>query len=785
MEPVACRFADLPESLDEAAGGKAGVLARLYRAGYPVPDGFVIFPDAFQAGRLTAEARTRVLDLLAELRDERDHLQVAVRSSARGEDSRRVSFAGEFDTVLNVGSDDAVLEAVHRVQQSGRSDRAAAYASFQGLAQVQEMAVVVQRMVPARLAGVLFTADPVTGSHGGMVGNYVEGLGDALMAGEADGQGFSLARPRGRYQGPDDFRPHGRKLFKLAQRMERSFGVPLDIEWALDGKRLRILQARPITTLSAGDIGTYDINETMAEDTLWVNTNVAEAVPDVLSPLTWSVIRFLDEEFNYLPGYYLWSGNICGRVYSNIGRRISVVSAVTGWDGRRVMGLLGDMFGASPDQVEVPLHPFSRSELLRELVPRITRFALRSLAASRDLQGFLRDTAAWCDQARCDIGAARDSGTLLDYGHRELLPYLVRAWWGHTAGSSRVVRLLMLNRKLKVMVGEEEANALLSNLRGDDQLASLGLLNGISQVITGELDRDEYLRQFGHRGPHEFELSMPAPSEDPDWLEKQLHGFGEAGVTANVLLERQQRRQREARERFLARWPRKRRWLERRLAVAAAGAQAREAARSEFTRVFRVIRAFALRVGEVTGIGDDVFFLYWHEVLGLLAGDHEALLHVPARRRNHARFQSFPPFPSIIRGRFDPTTWMRDPDRRLDYYDALRTPGRVDGDTLAGFPGAPGCVEGVVRVLADPESGGQLRAGEILVTATTNVGWTPLFPKAAALITDIGAPLSHAAIVARELGIPAVVGCGNATRIFATGDRVRVDGGRGIVQRLR
>jgi phosphoenolpyruvate synthase/pyruvate phosphate dikinase len=139
----------------------------------------------------------------------------------------------------------------------------------------------------------------------------------------------------------------------------------------------------------------------------------------------------------------------------------------------------------------------------------------------------------------------------------------------------------------------------------------------------------------------------------------------------------------------------------------------------------------------------------------------------------------------IIRGRFDPFQWAADPNRRNDIYDATAATPVSTSKTMRGFAGAGGRVEGLVRVLDGPDQGDQLQPGEILVAVTTNVGWTPLFPRAAAVITDVGAPLSHAAIVARELGIPAVVGCGSATTRLRTGDRVLVDGGRGTVEILR
>jgi pyruvate,water dikinase len=154
------------------------------------------------------------------------------------------------------------------------------------------------------------------------------------------------------------------------------------------------------------------------------------------------------------------------------------------------------------------------------------------------------------------------------------------------------------------------------------------------------------------------------------------------------------------------------------------------------------------------------------------------LASVPARRAAYDRYRALPPYPTLIRGRFDPEAWAADPDRRSDVHDASAAPL---GDGVSGFPGAAGVVEGVARVIHDVADADALEQGEILVTTVTNIGWTPLFPRAAAVVTDVGAPLSHAAIVARELGVPAVVGCGNATTRIKTGDRVRVDGGRGTV----
>ena len=177
------------------------------------------------------------------------------------------------------------------------------------------------------------------------------------------------------------------------------------------------------------------------------------------------------------------------------------------------------------------------------------------------------------------------------------------------------------------------------------------------------------------------------------------------------------------------------------------------------------------------------FFLELPEAFGLLGGDRAPLATVPARRVSYQAYRALPPYPALIRGRFDPVRWAADPNRRSDYYDE-RAQTTEPQDTITGFPGAAGVIEGMVRILRTAEDAARLGDGEILVTTVTNIGWTPVFPRAAAVVTDVGAPLSHAAIVARELGIPAVVGCGNATMRLHTGDRVRVDGSRGTVEVL-
>ncbi len=186
------------------------------------------------------------------------------------------------------------------------------------------------------------------------------------------------------------------------------------------------------------------------------------------------------------------------------------------------------------------------------------------------------------------------------------------------------------------------------------------------------------------------------------------------------------------------------------------------------------------------GIGNDVFFLTFQEIWDLLRGvSTDALQHIPARKSAYERQRSMPPYPPVIRGQFDPIKWLADPNRHAGYFDSHEAEARKAVErspVIKEMPGSAGQVEGRVRRVDRIENANQIQLGEILVTTQTNVGWTPYFPRLAAVITDVGAPLSHAAIVARELGIPAVVGCRDATMRLRTGDRVRVDGARGTVE---
>ncbi|MCZ8514447.1 PEP-utilizing enzyme [Paenibacillus filicis] len=790
METMVVSLKEMTLEQQAMAGGKGGKLAFMLQKGYPVPDGLVVLPAAFEQEELNEEAWAEVQAGVEAIRAKHPGTSFAIRSSARSEDSAQASFAGEFETLLNVKTDNELREAIRTVRRSRHSERVQAYSTAQKLGAADQLAVVIQRMVPSELAGVLFTADPITGSSVAMTGNYVYGLGERLVSGEANAHPFTLTRPKGSYEGPADFTRFAAKLYRYALRLEEELGGPQDMEWAVAGGRLYLLQTRPITTLRAGSSDTYEWNDSAAGDFLWSNTNVGEAMSGVFTPLSWSFLRMLDEEQTVIPGYYLFSGNLYGRMYTNISLGLSVYPAV-GKDIKPLVTRMSEVFGLMPEDAVIPVFPFTKWGLAKAMVPRLITRLKKMKQASGLMSRHLDSSPSWCRTLTARISRAKTKEALIKLWNEELLPGNLTALWVALTGGRRMVIAHKLSQALIRLAGTEDANTLMSNLRGGAALESLGPVIGIAKVMRGDMSRDEYRLKYGHRGPHEFELSIAHPGEDPEWLERQIEDFRQAGTDVEGLLAKQKAQYEAALRRLETKVPSgKAGRLSERLNRVGEAARLRESVRSEWTRVFRVNRAFALQAGRLTGIGEDVFFLYLEEVLRLLQGDASMLPLVPVRKATFRRYEALPPLPSLIRGKFDAFRWAEAPNRRLDYYDATAPVAGIDGEgdaeaLLQGFAGAAGRVEGFVRVLGTPEEGTELRPGEILVASTTNVGWTPLFPRAGAVVTDIGAPLSHAAIVARELGIPAVVGCGNATARLKTGDRVLVDGGQGVVKILK
>ncbi|WP_344416274.1 PEP/pyruvate-binding domain-containing protein [Pseudonocardia ailaonensis] len=790
--PLADPGADLA-----TVGGKGASLARAARAGLPVPPGFHVTTAAYRLGAdpFPAALADEIRAAYAELGSP----AVAVRSSATAEDLPGLSFAGQQDTVLDVRDADAVLDAVRRCWASLDNERAVAYRERAGITHA-EMGVVVQELVDADAAGVLFTADPVTGEDRVLV-DAAWGLGEAVVGGlvtpdsivadpvtgavrerrTADKQVMTVRAAGGTREVPvpEDKRrapvlddAQVAELVALGRRVAALYGGPTDIEWALAGGRFALLQARPVTTVRDDPW-----NDSRGRDHLWTNGNLGEAVPGTITPLTWSFLQIFTRHAmatSAMPGFEAY-GRIGGRAYMDLSMATAIAGLVGLPQGPAVK-LMGTAFGRLPTGVTVPRAEIDRRAAWRALLPTVRNLVRTVRRDTPRMAAYLSGNAANCAELQERIGRM-DAADLRRCWSSELGPLLDRASDMLQSGARSDPRALLGGHRLAEKLLGADAAALTA---GTD-LESLGPVVGLARVERGELDAADYLRRWGHRSPREFEIAQPRPAEIPGWVDAELARMRATGTGAAELLDRRLADRRAAWARLAREHPGKVRRVRTALDRWAVAATNRERTRSEVVRVFGVLRTWALRAGSVTGLGDDVVYLDLEELLTALGGAPPSADLVASRRRTFAAYDALPPYPAVIRGAFAPFAWAADPARRADLFVEGAPAAPPPEGAITGFPGAAGVVEGTVRVLASVAEGASLQRGEILVTTVTNVGWTPLFPQVAAVVTDVGAPLSHAAIVARELGIPAVVGCGDATTRLRTGDRVRVDGGAGTV----
>jgi phosphohistidine swiveling domain-containing protein len=537
-----------------------------------------------------------------------------------------------------------------------------------------------------------------------------------------------------------------------------------------------------------------DWNDSLKGDFLWSSANFGEAMPSVMTPFTWSLLQR-----GALAGWLRFQGfptfgNLGGRFYFNV----SVVASLMSLAGKNRQQMLealeSTMHTRLPTEMDIPLIPAPRSVIF----PVVFQYIRSQIQQRRDLRGLpalLATIPAFCAAIQRRIQETQNKSTLLKLWQDELWLRTRRVWSGVLSSVNHYADLsAALYQKLSQLVSPDDAYTLISNLSRDgNPLASLELARGVSKIVKGELSRQSFLEQHGHRGAEEFEITASRLAEDPAWLDRQLAAYAVDPVDVEDLLIRQRSAFEAARRRLAERYPKQVRVLDKQISTLGQRGRLREASRAELARLTWAVKRWAYRTGGLTGIEDQVVFLTVAETLALLTGDESALAYIPSRKQMYENLRVLPTYPPIIRGAFDPFLWAADPHRRSDVYDAhasLPTPTGGTSEAISaprlirGAPGSAGSVEGRVRRLDNPGEGDRLLPGEILVTTLTNIGWTPLFPRLAAVITDVGAPLSHAAIVARELGIPAVVGCGNATAYLHTGDRVRVDGGRGLVEIL-
>lgn len=729
-------------------GAKAARLSALLQKGEPVPDGFCVIGTG-EAALARAREAYRLLGT---------DTMVAVRSSASAEDDSETSFAGQFETVLNVRGEQALAAALERCWASVFGERAEAYRAHSGRADAGpiHMAALIQRMVQARAAGVAFSANPLTGARDEVVIEAVSGLGDILVSGEVTPDRFTVgARGDIQVQTASVMEPalnenQAREIMRLIRRIEADAGVPQDIEWAFDDTSLWLLQARPITALPEAVEWISPIPSAK-----WMKDLMAgEWVTEPLSPLgattTLETMAVAREQWSawpplpkvQAPGHTLINGWLYMRAD---GRPLTLIANI-------LTSMLSILTGT-----------MSGHRRVRRLWPQ----RIMSL-----------DTLE-----KVDLSSLPDSGLQT---HIAQLLHSLGAWWMEVAFFRSFARVGEQILDQFHIPGLTQAGAL---FRGNKSLL-LEAERSLRRVARNETSAEDHLARFGHF-VESADPIHPTLRESPDHLAWQIEA---ARLSKQDPDERLAviRRERAAAEAAIKRLGGFRGYFARQLLAAGQSHAAHtDDAVFHFQRALAGLRAAFLEKGRrlikagVLDAVDDVFYLEGNE-LWPKTNIPDIRARVAERRasREQQRHLAPPPFIPPVS---DPA-WTDDPNLKrmpASLRAAMLERGVAQRDgrrVLVGTPGSPGRTRGIARVVTSTADFARFQSGDILVAHATSPIWTPLFGIAAGAVTEVGGPFAHAAIVAREFGIPLVDGALDATRLIADGTPVVIDGSVGIVE---
>lgn len=866
-------------------GGKAAALAQLRRSGLPIPPWIVVLPEAL-LDSLDASARQELCDATAQARigaalqgvtpsptvcrDLVERLRsiaapgdlMAVRSSAVDEDGAECSFAGQLESYLFVRHED-VPDRIARVWHSGYHERVFAYRREHGLpASPRPPSVIVQRMIQADVAGVVFGADPVSGRRDVVVVSAVPGLGTSLVSGECDAdcwrvdadntivervvarkslahreaagtlEGIArepLAQDEAERPALDDGQI--RAVTDMVRRCGALMGTPQDVEWAIAGGRLWLLQSRPITSIgqSTNPSGVL---------TVWDNSNIAESYSGVTTPLTFSFARHAYEgvyrEFCRFMGvgppalaandltFRRMLGLIRGRVYYNLENWYRTLALLPGFTvNRHFMEQMMGVRESFPDAVLADLDAASWRARVADglsLARSTAGLVLNHLVLPRTIARFYKrlDDALGSEPPPLTTMRAEDLAAHYVTLERKLLKRwdaplindffamifhgVLRRVTARWCGVRAPILQNDLLRGEPGMISVEPARqirrmAMLAAPRADIvNLLCDGARDEIERAMreSPELYRwyVDYLDRFGDRCLEELKLESPTLQDDPLPLLRSVgqlaRRYQDGAPPRADDLETRARTDAETEVRGIL----GRRFIRRGiffwvLRHARNRVRERENLRFERTRLFGRVRRIFVELGRRfydAGCLDDPRDIFWLEVdeaLGFVDGTATTtdLRGLAAVRK--AEFQRHRDGPAP-EGRFE----TRGIVHAGNTFNTQSSPAAgVSGDEQKGLGCCSGVVRGRVRVVTDPK-GVRLDRDEILVALRTDPGWVLLFPAAAGLIVEHGSLLSHSAIVARELGLPAVVSLAGATGWLHDGDLVELDGSTGIVRRL-
>ena len=791
-------------SLDATTvGGKTANLGRLATS-FRVPPGFCLDVSAFDELRHALDgdvaARARLQELvaasyadLASRVGEREP-RVAVRSSAIGEDSGDASFAGQHETVLDVGGVDAIVDALLECWRSVYSDRAAVYRRQRGITGTPRIAVLVQLMVPADASAIAFSADPVSGARDVVVVNAARGLGDAIASGTITPDSYTVRKSdlaiASRTTANGGVLPDRdiAGIARLAMQLEKVMGGPVDIECALRDGELHLLQCRPITTLADQFPVTWDD----PEDAKLTWTREDAHFDSVFAPLSTEFItngpdygirkRLGSIGFPLLVRHRAFNGRFYAsekplvtedRLPAELTRAATFRRAFArtlrrAWDDE----YLPELRGHYEWMRGVPIGSLSRDDLAEawlEMWRRVNRIWTIHFIVTGSAYPVMEELAQAYETL---VGANGAEALAVTQGNAPTLQRLERDLHALTEAARRfpavAAAIAQGERALPNLVGLEDGSEFAREL-------------------------DAFLNVHGDIGQENFDIESPAWSADPakliGLLAQRLRSHGEH---PDARVERVRARARDIMQRaraHLADRPEDLARFEEILAAATSAGPLTEEHNYWIDRVSqahvgRFVRAIGARLvaDKALDAVDEIFLLYVPEVAKVLRTP-ESLRDLVARRRNElARWRRM----------VSPTTIGAPPSA-----PEIVTPGaaieRVSFDysvaqdnpyALRGVAASAGVARGPARLITGDEDFAKMRAGDVLVCRQSTVSWAPLYTMASAVVTEIGGALCHAAVVAREFGVPCVVATGGVLSTLIDGEPLEVDGSAGTVRRL-
>jgi phosphohistidine swiveling domain-containing protein len=813
----------------ERAGGKGANLGEMTRAGFPVPPGFCILSNAYRAqldaewlkktiaetidgvkamggfGKASEKIRALVeslpvrSEIEAEIRAAYEKLsgqgfsRVAVRSSATAEDLPDASFAGQQETYLSIADADSLVESVRLCWSSAWTERACEYRQKMGYAhETLSLAVVVQAMVESEIAGVLFTADPMAPSKPAMLVNASYGLGESVVspdnfliskssplrvidkiAGSKEtmirslpgGKTETVAVPDGE-RGSFCLTRHNLKALKsLGLLVERHYGKPQDIEWAFEKGELWLLQARPITTFG---LSPSSPKRKASASTRKVIDSLKEHCPDAILPSEFDLIVSLQQQKH--------------DIMSALGLKMPRAGAIMTMDPDGLIEL--SPFAARPT-LKILLIPFA---IKKRLGRHTNEWAIKSLGPLLERRAEIGES----DKRGMDGTELRSA--LIEMNGLIASQCEIR-FWAQLFPMMAIGKFLNLRLRLSGLSKDFFETDLLGNLDYrssiiEKDLYDLALLaesdpavkgaildsppanimNALPAIEGGDIFRRrfaEFLSRHGSRTPKTF-----LPYSNLSWAESPAELLASLGAIVRSGSASKRRSAMEAsakRYASLLEKMEKSIWggkgFKRSLDRYRECFKEREAGLYEIETSFVIMRSLMKEAGRrLAGAGvleesDDIRYLKFPETADAIKGDPAPGLRETVLRRKAGRARAIAEWKSS-------------------------SAAMKRSAVLSGVPSSTGISVGRAKLIKSPSDFPKLENGDILVCPFTDPTWTPLFSLASAVIAETGGPLSHAAIVAREYSIPAVMGVSGALSLLKDGQNIRVDGSRGEVHIL-